>query len=362
MGWGLVGHQEAVVQLSRALATGRLAHAYLFVGPKGVGKGTLARALAQAVNCSAAEPPCGACASCRRIGAGKHADVRVLAIGAKDGKERAETGFEQQKERAEIGFKQVEELQHLAALRPFEGTYRVFIVDEAERMSSAAANRLLKTLEEPPPLVLLILLTANERELLPTLLSRCQPIRLRTLAEADVLAALRERGMADEEARRVARLAQGRVGWALAVAADGAPLQKREERLDQVVELTEADREQRFAFATELETLFRRNREEGRAVLELWREWWRDLLLWKTGMGEWATNLDRRTAAEAQAARLELGGIAATLRRLDETAAALEANVTPRLALDVLMLAMPRVDAGTSGQQARAPETVQSEA
>ncbi|MDO8531164.1 MAG: DNA polymerase III subunit delta' [Dehalococcoidia bacterium] len=357
MGWGLVGHREAVVQLSRALATGRLAHAYLFVGPKGVGKGTLARALAQAVNCSAAEPPCGECASCRRIGAGKHADVRVLAIGVKDVKERAE-----RKERTEIGFEQVEELQRLAALRPFEGTYRVFIVDGAERLSAPAANRLLKTLEEPPPQVLLILLTANERELLPTLFSRCQPIRLRALAEADVQAALRERGMADEEARRVARLAQGRIGWALAVAADGALLQKREERLDQVFGLTEADREQRFAFATEMETLFRRNREEGRAVLELWREWWRDLLLWKTGMGEWATNLDRHTAAEAQAARLELGEIAATLRRLDETAAALEANVTPRLALDVLMLAMPRVDAGTAGQQVRAPETVQSEA
>jgi len=350
VGWGLVGHRDAVVQLSRALATGRLAHAYLFTGPKGVGKGALARALARAVNCAAAEPPCGECASCRRIGAGKHADVHIVGMDMKGGKARTE-----------ISIEQVEEMQRLAALRPFEGRSRVFIVDGAERMSSEAANRLLKTLEEPPPQVLLILLTANERELLPTLLSRCQPIRLRALAEADVRAALQERGMVEDVARRVARLAQGRVGWALAVAADGTLLQKREERLDQVAGQTQADREQRFAFAVELGTLFSRNREEARVVLELWREWWRDLLLWNTGMGEWATNLDRRVEGEAQAAQLGLGEIAATLRRLDETAVALEANVTPRLALDVLALSMPRVEAVASGRPEQAAESVRDE-
>jgi len=348
VGWGLVGHRDAVVQLSRALATGRLAHAYLFTGPKGVGKGALALALARAVNCAADDPPCGECASCRRIGAGKHADVHIVGMDMKGGKARTE-----------ISIEQVEEMQRLAALRPFEGRSRVFIVDGAERMSAEAANRLLKTLEEPPPQVLLVLLTANERELLPTLLSRCQPIRLRALAEADVRAALQERGMADEEARRVARLAQGRIGWALAVAADGALLQKREERLDQVAGQAQADREQRFAFAVELGTLFSRNREEARAVLELWQEWWRDLLLWKTGMGEWVTNLDRRATGEAQAAQLGLGEIVATLRRLDATAVALEANVTPRLALDVLALSMPHVEAVTSGQREQPVESLQ---
>lgn len=351
MAWDLVGHREAVAQLDRALKTGRLAHAYLFVGSKGVGKGALARALAQAVNCAGPERPCGVCPSCRRIGAGKHADVHVLDVEVKDGKARTE-----------ISIEQVAELQRLANLRPFEGTWRVFIVESAEHLSAEAANRLLKTLEEPPPQVLLLLLTASERELLPTLRSRCQRIELRALAEGEVVSALRARGLTEETARRIARLSRGRTGWALRAAADEALLRRREERLDQVAGLLAAGREQRFAFAAELATLFSRNREEARTVLEMWQEWWRDLLLWRAGLGEWTTNRERQPEGEAQASQMELREIAAGLRRLEEAAAALEANATPRLALDVLMLALPHVAATRPAANSEALAQAQSHA
>jgi len=143
--WQVVGHEETVALLDRSLRNGRLAHAYLFVGPRHVGKMRLAIELAKALNCHHEERPCGVCTQCERIEGLKHADVQVIGV---DGT-------------TEIGIDQMREMQHCASLKPFEGRHRVFIIDGVEHLSREAANCLLKTLEEPPADVQLVLLSTK---------------------------------------------------------------------------------------------------------------------------------------------------------------------------------------------------------
>ena len=145
------GHELAVRTLEAGLASGRLHHAYLLSGPAHVGKTTLAMQLAQAVNCTADDPPCLACEACMRVGAGAHADVSTIKVDPE-----ATEGA-----RTVISIDAVKDLIASAHLKPYEGRTRVYIVQGADRLSPDAANALLKVLEEPPPDVLLLLLTDN---------------------------------------------------------------------------------------------------------------------------------------------------------------------------------------------------------
>src|SRR3990167_6649353 len=132
-GWALVGQDRAVAALERALREGRVAHAYLFVGPDRVGKHALALKLAQALNCEGTEPPCGECAPCRRIAAAIHADVQTVSV------EEGEEGSQKV-----IHVSQIREVERATALKPFEGRSRLVIIDPAEEMNAAAQNAFLK--------------------------------------------------------------------------------------------------------------------------------------------------------------------------------------------------------------------------
>ena len=184
--WQVVGQSRVVSLLQRSLEMGALAHAYLFIGSPHVGKMTLALNLAQALNCEASEPPCGECASCQKIASAKHADIQIIGVTSNGDSAEA-------KPRVEISIDQIRQIQHSANLPPFEGRYKVFIIDGAEFLSNEAANCLLKTLEEPVGEVIFILLTVNDRLLPATVISRCQRLELPPLATSEVEAALGSR-------------------------------------------------------------------------------------------------------------------------------------------------------------------------
>ncbi|GAI32367.1 unnamed protein product, partial [marine sediment metagenome] len=189
-----------------------VAHAYLFVGPPHVGKMTLALNLAQALNCEAVEPPCGECLPCQKIASAKYVDVQIIGLTTDGDSVEA-------KPRTEISIDQIREMQHSASLPPFEGKYKVFIIDGAEHLSSEAANCLLKTLEEPVGRVIFILLATNDKLLPATVISRCQRLELPPLAVSEVEAALNSRwGIESQKAKLLARLSHGCLGWALSAA------------------------------------------------------------------------------------------------------------------------------------------------
>ena len=333
--WEVVGQTRALSLLQRSLERGSLAHAYLFAGPAHVGKMTLALNLAQALNCEGTEPPCGECASCQKIASVKHADVQVIDLG-NDG-DSVET-----ENRAKISVEQIEQLQHSASLPPFEGRHKVFIIDGVEFLSIGAANRLLKTLEEPEDKVIFILLTASESLLPATVVSRCQRVELAPLAIGEAEAVLNNRwGVEPEKARLLSRLCGGCLGWAISAARDNSLLVQRAEWLDGMLDIVHADNEQRFAYVAHLAARFSQNRELVQQRLDLWLDWWRDLLLVKAGCGDAVTNVDRSATLVEMAEDYSLTQVRAFIDSVRAAKEQLRLNANPQLALEVLMLNIP---------------------
>jgi DNA polymerase III subunit delta' len=187
--------ERATATLRRSVASGKVPHAYLFLGPEGVGKRLAARVLAMALCCERNEPdPCGACAHCRKIADDKHPDVRLLGV---------------PEDKKRIPIDAVREADRWLGVRPHEARSKILVVDPAEAMTDAAANAILKTLEEPRAGSFLVLLTAAASALLPTVRSRCQIVRFQPLAETTVAEILVAGGADAELARVAAALSEG---------------------------------------------------------------------------------------------------------------------------------------------------------
>ena len=320
----IVGQGAAVALLQRALTTDRVAHAYAFVGPSGVGRRLTALAFAQACLCP--RRGCGACSACRRVAAGHHPDVQVLAPTPPKENPRGTPS---------LRITEVRELQHWAALAPLEGPRKVFILDEADRLTVQAAEALLKTLEEPPPRTLIVLIVANARALPPTVLSRCQLVRFRPLPEADVARLLAARGADPETAALLARLTGGRVG--LALETDLAAVRARRTAALELLAVPRPALAERLDEAPP-------DRAGAAATLETYWLWYRDAFCLAAG-GDAAllVNGDRREDLLALTRRAPLGALADALRTIKEAWLALDANVSPRLCLEhaLLVLALP---------------------
>jgi DNA polymerase-3 subunit delta' len=325
--WQVIGQDKTLSLLDYSLKTNSIAHAYLLTGPRHVGKKTLALNLAQALNCDGPELPCGQCRSCQRILEGKHADVTPLGLNSK----------------TEISIDDILGLQRLANLPPYEGKCKVFIIEDAEFLSTEAANSLLKILEEPPPRVVWLLLAAEEEHLLPTIISRCQRLELRPVPLERVQEVLVNSYKVDAyKAKLLAQLCHGRLGWALLALANGDTLEQRSQRIDRLVSLSSASLEQRFAYAQEQANQFTQNRRVGAEIIEIWLYWWRDLMLIKGDCQDAISNVDYEVALKEQARGLslcEIKGFLASLCLLQEE---LSKNVNPRLAWEWLMLNLPR--------------------
>lgn len=237
---GKVSGQTRLIELlQRAIAHDRLAHAYLFWGPEGIGKWALAIELAKVVNCEKRRAePCGICPACRKIDALSHPDLELLYPLPKSRKSRSDDEEDDADEESRLFFlsekrknpyrivrferyktitmARIRETQSRLALKPFEARKRVLIVADAETLRSDCANILLKTIEEPPPETLVILTTQNPSLLLPTIVSRCQLLRLSPVPDSTITSFLKEQTDADQESvSRAVALAGGSPGKAL---------------------------------------------------------------------------------------------------------------------------------------------------
>ncbi len=337
--WAAIGHDDAVDTLKRSLREQRVAHAYLIAGPAHVGKARLALDLAKALNCTGDEPPCSECRACRRIEGKQHPDIEWIGVGGLCDEAEHDHTRDGSKE---IKICQIRRVERVLALRPFEGRTRVVIIDPAESLNAYACDALLKTLEEPPDEVVLILLAGDSDALPETIVSRTRRLTLAPLSIAEVLAQLRLRDVEPERAELLARLSEGRIGWALQHSTDAALLAKRDERLDRLEELLSMSRAERMAAAAGLASGFARAREGVYAYLDLWQSWWRDLLLLSGGCEDSIVNCDRLPRLRRFAAVTPVLACVRALGALGECRQQLEDNANARLALEVLVLRLPQ--------------------
>lgn len=219
----IVGHAHPKAVLTAAIASGRIAHAYLFHGESHIGKYLTAMAFAKAALCARVKTgqvsgrpalsSCDQCASCHAVDSGSHPDIHLI-----------------QPDGAQIKIGQIRGLQNSIAYKPLIGSRKWFLMEDADAMNPEAANSFLKTLEEPPDHSTLILITARPQALLPTVLSRCQSVRFSPPPPNELSQWLRKRrGITINEAQRLATLAMGKIG--IAAEADPAALQEERDRV-----------------------------------------------------------------------------------------------------------------------------------
>jgi len=279
------GQAEAVELLRRALESGRIAHAWAFIGPSGSGRKTTALALARAL----VAPSGGAAAG--RVDRGIHPDVHLLGPVPPTSNPKGAPA---------IRIENIRELGRLAALKPAEAPWKVFIVDEAETMTGAAPQAFLKTLEEPPARTVIVLVLPHARALPATVLSRCQIVRFRPRAVEGALALL-PGGAGKDRARALGWLAQA-----------------QERGLEAVLQIGES---------------VGRDRDTALAAIETCWLWYRDLLCAHGGA-------DARLAVfagKADGSRVSLDEVLTGLSACREAWQAIQGSVSPRLTVEVLL-------------------------
>lgn len=360
--WGMVGQQHAVTALRQALERDRLAHAYLFSGPRGVGRATLARRLAQALSCErpSGVDPCLECRPCRQIEAGTWPDFHVVRVGGicdeSDHKDHAADGS------TRIRICQVRRIARQSAMpqwnagaptgllgfdlgdAPARGRPQcIFVIDAAEDLQTEAAHALLKTLEEPPESALLVLVASDIEEVLPTIRSRCQELALRPLGRRELAEALVAEGVDGARAAEVAEAAEGRYGLARQLLQDPSLGVLRETTFEDIERLLGAGRNERFDYAAALGRRWTRERESVLATLDLWRDWWRTALRRAALQGEpGLPGSPESSSGEPSAREPSPRELVRALRAVQRAREHLLENTNPQLALEVMLLDIPR--------------------
>jgi len=342
MSWShVVGHREVIERLCRAAQRDRLAGAYLFVGPAGVGKHTTACEFAKALLCEGsaarAHPPtveaCDECPACRLVDARTHPDLMLVAKRPDKNELILDQFLGKEDKRGREG------LCHDIALKPFRATRKVAIIDDADLFNEEGANALLKTLEEPPPRSVIILVGTMEQRQLPTIRSRVQTIRFGQLATEEVREVLRRVSLDVEPAAldRAIEAAQGSVSLAMALT-DPHVASFRQQLLDQLASLDPTD----GGFPEAMNSFVERDKAENpvkrarlRFAADLAIEFYRALTVSLAGQsaGDDET-LSRAVAAAARRWRADIDTAARCVERSMAVHAHVAANAQPGLVID----------------------------
>lgn len=331
--WNILGHEWAVDMLRRHVARGETRHAYLFAGAPGLGRRTLALRLAQALNCEkpvAPGEPCFVCRTCKQIEAMQHPDLAVIQAMDEDGAS---------KEGGTLRVDQIREVQRTLNLKPYQSPFRVALFLRFQEANDNAANALLKTLEEAPAHAILLLTADNPEQLLPTINSRCEILRLRSLPLETIVADLLDHGVDEDRARLLAHISGGRPGFARKLIEDATVLEKREERLNDLQTILPASRVDKFSYAEKLA----KDKDVMRQTILVWLSYWRDVLLRVAGAETPLINVDRNMEIEFLAGRLNLSAARKVVSAHESALEKMERNVNSRLLAEVLLMDLPKI-------------------
>lgn len=309
------GQSPHIAKLHETFVSGRQVHAYLFTGPRGTGKRTVALLLAMTALCRGeGAKPCGICGPCRRALAGTHPDIHVVAP---------------QKDRKTVGVDAMRDVIAEVSVRAFEDGAKAILIPQAEQMTAAAQNALLKTLEEPPAGTTFFLCTDQPAALLPTVVSRCRTVRFHPLEVADAAKRLVQLGETPERAMEKARMAEGCVGQALLI--DDALLALRRELTGAVFSVKSP------ADVPAVLAAYRDDKERQAAVMDALESAVRDILLAQAG-GAPLAGAGLAPQAEAYARAVPLSGALALAGSVSTARRMLGSNVAFASVLESILL------------------------
>ncbi|EET62026.1 DNA polymerase III, delta' subunit [Marvinbryantia formatexigens DSM 14469] len=318
----IIGHKDVIAHLQNAIASGKVSHAYILNGEKGSGKKTIARAFAKALNCeSDEERPCGKCHSCRLADGGNHPDIMEIthdkpnSISVDD-----------------IRGQVVEDVQ----VRPYSSPYKIYIIDDAEKMTMQAQNALLKTIEEPPSYVVVLLLTTNASSLLQTILSRCVMLNTKPVPDSQVRTYLMEHvKIPDYQADICVAFAQGNIGKAVQLATSENFNEIKGAAIHLLTHLKDMD----IADITAAVKAVTEFKVDIRDYLDILAVWYRDVLYFKaTNDANGIIFRENLRAIQEQTRRCSYEGIERILEALQKAKARLTANVNFELTMELLFL------------------------
>lgn len=321
--YDILGQERLLKNLKEALVQQRLAHAYLLEGQRGLGKKRVARWLAKSIACRGEGlKPCNKCISCRKIDNGNHPEVKWVQ---EDGSIKIDT---------------IRELQKDLQLKPYEGSKKVHIICDAEKITPQAQNALLKTLEEPPGYATIILLTANGNSLLPTIISRCQRLKLLPVPLKEIEDYLVEtKGIDTSKAKVMASLSHGIIGKALQLLGD----EDFQERRKKAIEVTRDILYKKKIQVLENIEFFNEEREYIGEILDILITWYRDLLLYKDIQNdEFLINVDNTEEIIQQSHKISLENIKEMIFIIDETKNNFRSNVNFQINIEVMLLELTK--------------------
>ena len=322
---GIVGQEIAISVLKKVLEGGRIAHAYLFAGPDGVGKSLAAKTFAKALICEARGKgdSCDSCIACKKIDNGSHPDIHWLSPSGPKGL---------------IKIGQIKELRRMATFKPYEARHSILVIEGADALTEDAGNSLLKLLEEPPEECILILIASNLTRVLPTILSRCQTIRFTQISPRRLKEYLIGNfGVSDGDGHLLTSMAGGSLGRAVRFAESGL-LARRRELVDNFLNIGPGE-----GLADSLEGILEKfsGKEELREALELLALLFRDMIFLKIGAEkDLLANPDMEETLKDFSGPFSAEDMAGVLRRLREFTAYLDQSVNVKLMLPVLLNAI----------------------
>ena len=320
----IIGHKQIIEHLQKAIFYGKVSHAYIFNGPEKSGKRMLAEAFAMTLQCEKkGENPCLTCHSCKQAMGKNQPDIIYL-------------------EHEKPGTISVDDIRRQVnndvAIKPYSSPYKIYIIDEAEKMNQQAQNALLKTLEEPPAYAVILLLTTNADAFLPTILSRCITLNLKVVPDHEIKAYLMKAcQIPDYKADICTAFAQGNVGKAIQLAEN----EDFNELKDSALQLVKRIKD------IELYEMMEAIKQIGEYKLQitdyfdLLMIWYRDVLLYKaTADVNSLIFKDEVYDIKKQASRSSYSGIETILKALDKAKLRLNANVNFDLVMELLLLTM----------------------
>lgn len=322
----IIGQEQIIHHMQNAIRQKKMSHAYLLCGEAGSGKRLLAEAFAKTVLCEEGGiEACGKCKSCKQTESGNHPDFRVVV-----------------REKATLGVKEIrEQVASDVQIKPYSSPYKIYWIDEAEKMTEEAQNALLKTIEEPPEYAIFLLSVSRQELLLQTVLSRCVLLPLHPVAAERIKKFLMEKkGVPDYLAHSAASFSGGLVGRAVQYAESETFIEQRKD----VLHLVKYIDEMTMAEVMENVKLFAGKKESAGEYLELILLWYRDVLLYKaTKKVDGLLFSDELEAVAMQAGKRSFENLQGIVEALEQVKQRLKTNVNFENALELLLLYMKEV-------------------